>query len=130
MDGNGRVDPLSLAVIQEHDEDVRDFVLNMCVIRLDHFSDFPIQLEEHRRIGSKREGGVGPRLDVDRQSVHVHQVMSTKSMPEVRSWTNRGQTSESSGPNPIHSTWAWFIDSRVGISMQLIRSCKSSGSCR
>jgi hypothetical protein len=72
LDGHGRVDPPPLSEIQNHDENVGDLPIYFPSRGIDHFSNFPVQLEEHRLIGTIGEGLVGPFLDVNRKMVDIH----------------------------------------------------------
>jgi len=66
LDCNRGVDPLAACVIENHDENIGNLVANRVIIGLDHFSDFPVELEEHRGIRAGREYAVSPLVDFDR----------------------------------------------------------------
>jgi hypothetical protein len=60
---DARIDPLALCVVENQDQQIGDFVPAILVFRVDQLGDFPIQFEEHRRIGAVRECLIRPILD-------------------------------------------------------------------
>lgn len=68
----GDVDPLAFCEVQQHDQDVGDLPFHIGIIRVDHFGDFPVELEEHRIVGAVGEGRVGPFFHISGEQVNIH----------------------------------------------------------
>lgn len=65
-------DALALGVIQDHDQNVGHFTPDIIPLGVGQFSDFTIELDEHRRVLTIRERAIRPVLDHISTIVDIH----------------------------------------------------------